>query len=74
MIQAIDGNGRKFRWLQDGLHSLDFAWMRQRPAWDLIVLPLLALVTLICGTGTWMGFRKVRRDIRRLRRWLASRG
>ena len=73
LIQAIDGNGRKFRWLQDGLHSLDFAWMRQRPVWDLIVLPLLALVTLICGTGTWMGFGKVRRDLRRLRSRLDSR-
>lgn len=73
LIRAIDSNGRKFRWLQDGLHSLDFAWMRQRPVWDLIVLPLLALVTLVCGTGTWMGFSKLSRDVRRLRRRAAKR-
>ena len=68
LIRAFDANGRKFRWLQDGLHSLDFAWIRRRPLWDLIVLPLLAMVTLVCATGTWMGFSRLRKDMRRLRR------
>lgn len=67
LIQAIDSNGRGFRWLQNGLHSLDFPVLRTRPLWDLVVLPLLLAVTLVCGTGTWMGIRKLGRDLRRLR-------
>ena len=68
LIRAFDRNGRSFRWLQDGLHSLDFPALRQRPLRDIVVIPLLAMVTLVCATGTWMGFSRIRRDIRRLRR------
>lgn len=68
LIRAVDRDGRRFRWLQDGLHSLDFPGLRQRPIWDLVVLPLLMFVTLLCGTGTWMGIRKIARDVRRMRR------
>lgn len=66
IVRAFDRGGRGFRWLQDGLHSLDFPVLRQRPWWDLVVLPLLAAVTLVCATGTWMAWNKVRRDLRRV--------
>lgn len=66
IVRAFDRNGRGFRWLQDGLHSLDFPVLRKRPWWDLVVLPLLAAVTLVCATGTWMAWNKVRRDVRRM--------
>jgi hypothetical protein len=68
LIRAVDRNGRRFRWLQDGLHRLDLPVLRTRPLWDGTALLLLAAVTLVCGTGTWMGYRKVRRDVRRLYR------
>lgn len=68
LIRAIDRNQRWLRWLQAGLHSLDFPILRTRPLWDIIVLPLLAMVTLVCATGTWMGFGKLRRYLRRARR------
>jgi hypothetical protein len=68
LVRAFDRNGRTFRWLQYGLHSLDFPLLRKRPIWDLVVVPLLALVTFLCGTGTWMGIAKIRRDLRRARR------
>lgn len=68
IARAVDGNGRGFRWLQDGLHSLDFPILRQRPVWDLVVLPLLAMVTFVCGTGTWMAWNKLKRDLRQTRR------
>lgn len=68
LIRAIDRDGRRIRWLVNGLHSLDLPVLRTRPLWDLIVLPLLAMVTLICATGTWMGVSKLRRDVRRWRR------
>jgi len=70
LLRAIDRNGRSFRWLQDGLHSLDLPPLRRHPLRDIIVLPLLAAVTLICATGTWMGFSRLRRDLRGLRRRL----
>lgn len=73
ILRAFDRNGRGFRWLQDGLHSLDFPVLRKRPWWDFIVLPLLAAVTLVCATGTWMAWNKVSRDIRRLSRRLQRR-
>lgn len=68
LIRAFDSNGRALRWLQDGLHSMDIPTLRRRPLRDLVVIPLLAMVTLVCATGTWMGFSKIRRDVRRLRR------
>lgn len=68
LIRAFDGNGRSFRWLQNGLHSLDLPLLRKRPVWDIVVLPLLAMVTLVCATGTWMGVGRIRRDLRRWRR------
>ncbi len=73
IVRAFDRNGRGFRWLQDGLHSLDFPILRKRPWWDLVVLPLLAAVTLVCATGTWMAWNKVRRDVRRGFRKIARR-
>jgi hypothetical protein len=68
LIRAVDRNGRRFRWLQDGLHRLDLPVLRTRPFWDGTVLLLLAAVTLVCGTGTWMAYRKAKRDVRRLYR------
>jgi len=68
LVRAFDSNGRRFRWLMHGLHSLDLPGIRARPLWDLVVLPLLAMVTLVCATGTWMGIGKMRRDARRWRK------
>lgn len=68
LIRAVDQSGRRCRWLQDGLHRLDLPVLRQRPVWDVVALLLLASVTLVCGTGTWMGYRKAKRDVRRLLR------
>nr|WP_240511318.1 PepSY domain-containing protein [Novosphingobium panipatense] len=74
ILRAFDRNGRGFRWLQDGLHSLDFPVLRKRPWWDFVVLPLLAAVTLVCATGTWMAWNKLRRDLRRVWRRRIRRG
>jgi heme exporter protein D len=67
LIRAVDANGRAYRRLMHGLHSLDLPGLRLRPIWDLVVLPLLVMVTLVCATGTWMGVSKARRDFRRIR-------
>jgi hypothetical protein len=57
--EVIDSDGRWYRWLHVGLHTLDFSTaMRSRPMWDVLMLGLLAGVTVICGTGTWLGWRR----------------
>ncbi len=54
----LDANARKYRWLQQGLHRLDFtAVLRSRPLWDIVMLGLLAGASLIAGTGTWLAAR-----------------
>jgi len=67
IAQAVDRPARTRRWVETGLHDLDFAWLRRRPVWDLVVLPLLAGVTLVCATGTWLGFRRLRQDFAGIR-------
>jgi hypothetical protein len=66
LLRALDPAQRSYRWLQNGLHSLDFAGLRARPLWDVVTLALLAGVTFGCCTGTWMAWRRLRRD----GRWL----
>jgi hypothetical protein len=57
--EVIDSDGRWYRWLHVGLHTLDFSTaMRSRPMWDVLMLILLAGVTAICGAGTWLGWRR----------------
>lgn len=71
LIRAIDGAGRAERWLWNAPHSFDLPVLRARPWRDLALLPLLFAVTMICATGTWMGARRLGRDMRRLKRRLS---
>jgi hypothetical protein len=67
LLQRTDVNGRWHRWLFGGLHRLDFvAWLRARPAWDLIVLTLLVGGAGLSGTGVYLAIRRIRNDIRAL--------
>jgi hypothetical protein len=68
LLRAVDGTGRAERWLWNAPHSFDLPGLRQGPWRYIIILPLLAGVTLVCGTGAWMGLRKLGRDLRRIRR------
>ena len=56
----MDGNRKGYRWLFEGLHRLDFvSVIRRRPAWDILMIILLGGVTLVCGIGTYLGFRRI---------------
>ncbi len=58
-VNVVDADGRWYRWLHLGLHTLDFSTaIRSRPVWDLVMIGLLAGVTLVCATGTWLGWRR----------------
>jgi hypothetical protein len=63
VLTLVDDTARQGRWLETGLHSLDFPGLRWRPVWDLVVILLLAGVTAVCATGTWLGIQRVRRDL-----------
>lgn len=65
-VRVVDGTRRWSRWLRTGLHDLDFTGLRERPIWDIVVILLLSGVTLVCATGTWMAFRRIRRDLMQL--------
>lgn len=68
--RIIDATAKRYRWWESGLHSLDFAFMRARPVWDIITLILLAMATLACATGAWLSFTRVGADVSRLREFL----
>jgi len=52
------------RWLYHGLHSLDFPWLyNYRPAWDIVVLLLLAGGTTLCVTSAILAWKLLQRKI-----------
>ena len=58
-LEVLDSDARWYRWLHRGLHTLDFApLLRSRPLWDVLMVTLLAGAALLCGTGTWLGWRR----------------
>jgi hypothetical protein len=61
----VDADARKMRWLERGLHGMDFSGLRKRPLWDIVTLLLLAGVTVITVTGAWMALQRVRKDLSR---------
>jgi hypothetical protein len=70
-LRVVDRDARQMRWLEGGLHRLDFPGLQHRPLWDCIVLLLLAGVTVSCVTGSWMALQRVRRDLARIAPGLA---
>lgn len=61
LIGYADAAARAYRWWHYGLHRLDFGGLNARPLWDVVMLPLLAGVSLLCLLGVWMGWRRLRR-------------
>ena len=76
---AVDRERQWLRWIFHALHRGDFSVLvRSRPVWDLMMWPLMLDVTVCALTGTWIGFqrvgRAVRRNLRRARRPNGDRG
>jgi uncharacterized iron-regulated membrane protein len=60
LLAKVDAGTREYRWLHQGLHRMDFAAaLRIRPQWDILMLSLMSGVTMICLTGTYLGFRRL---------------
>jgi uncharacterized iron-regulated membrane protein len=64
LIGYADAPTRAYRWWHYGLHRLDFAGLNARPLWDMVMLPLIAGISLLCGLGVWMGVRRLTRHER----------
>jgi uncharacterized iron-regulated membrane protein len=62
LLAKMDRGARGYRWLHEGLHRMDFtAAVRGRPQWDLLMLLLMSGVTVVCVTGTYLGYRRLLR-------------
>jgi hypothetical protein len=60
LIAKMDRGARGYRWLHLAPHRLDFsAALRGRPQWDGLMLVLLSGVTVLCATGTYLGYRRL---------------
>jgi uncharacterized iron-regulated membrane protein len=74
VLEYVDGNRRWYRWLFGGLHRIDFmAWMRARPAWDILVLILMLGGLALSCTGLYLAVRRVRNDLRSALRLVSNR-
>lgn len=60
IISVMDSSRRIYRWLFNGLHSLDFPGLvTNRPAWDILILFLLGLGFAFSVTGVVLGWKRL---------------
>jgi len=55
----VDRDKRWDRWLFNGLHQLDFAFLRTRPLWDVVVIVLCVLGFALTFSGLVLGWRRL---------------
>jgi hypothetical protein len=70
VVEAYDAGLRWNRWLYHGLHSFDFPWLYEhRPAWDILMLTLLAGGTWLCVTSIILAGQVLSRKLRERFNW-----
>ncbi len=66
ITSVMDRSRRVYRWLFNGLHSLDIpGFVERRPLWDVVMLVLLILGLLGSLTGVIVGCRRLTKSLRR---------
>jgi len=64
IVEAYDSRSRRNRWLYHGLHSTNFPWLyRHRPAWDLLLLVLLAGCITLSITSLILAWKVLDRSL-----------
>jgi len=59
LLAQIDRNARILQWLE-GVHRVDLLpLLRRRPLWDGLLWALLSGIAVLCGTGVWLGYRRL---------------
>jgi uncharacterized iron-regulated membrane protein len=72
LVQRADSKRRWHRWLFAAIHRLDFAaWIRVRPAWDIVLIGLMIGGIAVSATGVYLAIRRIRNDLVVLFRFLA---
>jgi uncharacterized iron-regulated membrane protein len=62
IVGRIDDSRRTYRWLFNALHSLDVQLLLMyRPAWDIVVVLLSVLGSIVSVSGVVIGWRYLRR-------------
>jgi uncharacterized iron-regulated membrane protein len=75
LLQRADSSRRWHRWLFGAIHRLDFAaWIRVRPAWDIILIALMLGGFGVSATGVYLALRRARSDLVVMFRAIASLG
>ena len=65
VVGTYSAKGWTARWLYHGLHSLDFPWLyNHRPAWDVVVIALMAAGVALSTTSVVLAWRVVKKAIR----------
>jgi hypothetical protein len=65
IVSVMDRGRRLYRWLFNGLHSLDLPGLvERRPWWDATMLGLLAVGFLFSVTGVVLGYRRLAASLR----------
>lgn len=60
IVSVMDKSRRVYRWLFNGLHSLDFPGLvSHRPLWDILILLLLGFGFLFSLTGVVVGWKRL---------------
>lgn len=66
VVGSYSAKGWTARWLYHGLHSLDFPWLyNHRPAWDIVVIALMAAGIALSATSVVLAWRVLTRPITR---------
>ena len=79
-INPKNGNTRYFnnntkvrRWSYQSLHSFKFKFLAERPVlWNIVMWTTMIGGTLVSLTGVWLGFRYIKRKIKRLKKYICS--
>ena len=59
IISVVDSSRRLYRWLYNGLHSLDIPGLaNKRPLWDIVMLILLVTGFITSSTGVVIGMKR----------------
>lgn len=65
IVSVMDNSRRMYRWLFNGLHSLDFPGLvDHRPLWDVLMRSFLMLGAIFSMTGVVLGWRRMLRSSR----------
>lgn len=62
ILGHVDSSRRTYRWMFSALHSLDFQLLlKYRPAWDIVVILLSIIGTIVSVSGVVVGWRYLKR-------------